>query len=578
MSKVYREGSYEISKNKIKTQWGFKVVDGLMIGIAGLISFGVSILTMNQLGIPLGKDLGSWIILVTGITVLTTMMFSVYKNMSIYNKFKKILRDEDKACWEAFQKAYENYCKNEVQATQNAPGEYIEVDHKTFVEQFMSQSMYRGRMVLNHLRQMKSAPSLLIVLGVLGTFIGLVIGLKEINIDTLINTMSTSEIVDTNNQEVFNSLLGMIGGIHTAFLTSIMGIISSIIVQLVMGRWNCEEVLTHLMLKFEMKLDLRKKDYSTQITVDELRKININLEYVQQGLLALENLKEATIGLNICSDKMKGLIDGLNTSLSDHDKVSVFMAQSLLKISGQFEGLNERLQSSEKTTHNLMLNMGKMEEAIHKVVEVQEEFGKNIDRQLQQAFEYQLKGFEKSLENIFENYYIKTNESMISLKGVLNIFSQQIVGLPKHFEQINTAVIKTLETKENHTEQQMKLIEEKLEEMLASQKIFKDYQQNMEQEWHKLMANQKDYMSKNIEEMQHIAEKLPQVLEETNREVMKYMESRLHQIGDKIKYNTHQFDEEIKKTFENTLKFMELANKILKRKYEDFEQIQRSLM
>ena len=118
-------------------------------------------------------------------------------------------------------------------------------------------------------RFIKNTNSLLITLGLLGTFLGLTIAVG--NIVEIFTQMNFEEIL--NSSEAFISgIMSSLGGMAVAFLTSLVGVFSSILLTIILTVFNLEEARESLMVSIEEYLDntvslVISKDKETEYTM-----------------------------------------------------------------------------------------------------------------------------------------------------------------------------------------------------------------------------------------------------------------------------------------------------------------------
>lgn len=101
-------------------------------------------------------------------------------------------------------------------------------------------------------RFVKHTVSILVILGLLGTFLGLTISVGELV--RLLGNSSSVEIV-TNFSSIIDGLLYSVSGMAVAFVTSLVGIGCSIIITLLGIIIDCEEARETLMVNIEEYLD-----------------------------------------------------------------------------------------------------------------------------------------------------------------------------------------------------------------------------------------------------------------------------------------------------------------------------------
>lgn len=209
--------------------------------------------------------------------------------------------------------------------------ESVKVD--TFVQQKFSGWRVLNVPVVSIIKLIQMTVSMFILVGVLGTFIGL--------------TMSLGSIDSTGDQLVEN-VASVLAGIDVAFYTSIAGMGLSLIMTVVIRVANTEYMLTDIMLKTESYLDGNEQDGMTRLievsetihsSIVELRETN------QQSLQNIENsfkgFQEYTVGLQKAAEDLGKFNDGLSNNLQDFTVIFTSMKEMTDDFSDGVKKLNE---------------------------------------------------------------------------------------------------------------------------------------------------------------------------------------------------------------------------------------------
>lgn len=184
-------------------------------------------------------------------------------------------------------------------------------------------------------RFIKNSTSLMIILGLLGTFYGLTLSISQL-VELLSNTAST---------EVLGSMDGIVGGLiesvkgmSVAFTTSLFGIASSVIITILNISFSVEDKRESLMIRIEEYLDnVVASDFKTRV----------DLEYEN-----ISNKLKNTF--DTFGGKMENSINGLATSSS--------------------EAINSATKEMEKTTMSMLRTVQMFNESIDKFVENTRDF------------------------------------------------------------------------------------------------------------------------------------------------------------------------------------------------------------
>lgn len=147
-----------------------------------------------------------------------------------------------------------------------ASGSYNEVNTQAIVEKCFDLSL-KGLKAAE--RFVNNSVSILIILGLLGTFLGLTISVGRLG--EVINQTNVADFI--NNPSLFiTGLVSAVGGMAVAFVTSLFGIACSIILTILNIIFNVEEERETLMVNIEEYLDnsvaqVVNKDKETEYTM-----------------------------------------------------------------------------------------------------------------------------------------------------------------------------------------------------------------------------------------------------------------------------------------------------------------------
>jgi hypothetical protein len=200
---------------------------------------------------------------------------------------------------------------------------YSDVNITSFIEEIISELKYNNRSLLDKINSIKNASSICILFGVLGTFVGL---------STMLLSVNTSDIV--------NSLPATISSMQTAFLTSIFGIVFSIIITSITRTKDCEHILVRLMLKTENILTSQvthKKSEHMDVKIEEVKN---TIKHISKSIESIEKFDKISQDLTEFNEEfingiknLKSLLEGSESSIKTFD-------QSIRKLDKQFSILN----------------------------------------------------------------------------------------------------------------------------------------------------------------------------------------------------------------------------------------------
>ncbi|MEF9990626.1 MAG: MotA/TolQ/ExbB proton channel family protein [Romboutsia sp.] len=204
---------------------------------------------------------------------------------------------------------------------------YAEVNIGTFIEENIADLKYKNKFVLDKIKESKNASSTCILLGVLGTFVGL--SMMLISVDT---------------SDIINSLPETISSMQTAFITSIFGIVCSLIISSFIRSKDSEHALVQLMLKIENLLTAEVSHYKSQLMDSKIEDVKNTIKQISESIESIEefdkiskDLHEFNRGFTGSVDVLKGLLEGSDNSIRIFD-------QSIRKLDKQFNIMNIKFE------------------------------------------------------------------------------------------------------------------------------------------------------------------------------------------------------------------------------------------
>lgn len=185
--------------------------------------------------------------------------------------------------------------------------ETIKLD--TFIQEKFSNWRILQIPVVNLIKLVQMTISIFILLGVLGTFIGLTISLGSIS--------ATSD-------QLIENISAVLSGIDVAFYTSIVGMSFSLVMTVLVRALNTEYLLNDLMLIVESQLESHEQHgMHRMISVSEMIHDSIqSLEKTNEKSLgsiveAFAGFKDYTEGLQQSAEDLAAFNDGLSENLQD---------------------------------------------------------------------------------------------------------------------------------------------------------------------------------------------------------------------------------------------------------------------
>lgn len=253
-----------------------------------------------------------------GITIIHSVI-NVIKNNKIYDfvqeKLKELnLNPEESDIVSIANNKYESY---------KSTYPYAEINMNTFVEEVISDFSKDNKIIINEIKAVKSSPSLCILLGVLGTFVGLTITLASIDKSDIVNSMTLA-----------------IGSMQIAFATSIVGIICSVTINAYIKYKNCESILLQLMLKLENIMTVKSSNDKGEVLDSKLNEIKVCIKDISKAISAIERFDKISKDLHDFNDDFISSIEQLGNMLNgSNDSIKAF-DQSIRKLDKQFSILN----------------------------------------------------------------------------------------------------------------------------------------------------------------------------------------------------------------------------------------------
>jgi biopolymer transport protein ExbB/TolQ len=265
-----------------------------------------------------------------------------------------------------------------------------DINIQTFIEEYVSGFKHKRNLLkmVQDLKLIQTIGSTSILLGVLGTFIGLVFSISKID-----------------GSLVENSIMGILNGIHTAFYTSIAGILVSIAISLMTRIWNNDHLLLRILLKIENRLILNNRKSVDMRLVDSMQDVKYSVEKMTSAFLSIENFSKgfeaASLNLNQFNDMFSANTQTLSSIFSDMEKFTV--------------SFNTKMDSVDNHFASLISFMEKQEEIQAYSVDSLTKISTNLEQFMESQNTYQSKS-ESALHTVTETL----DRTSIELKGYLS--------------------------------------------------------------------------------------------------------------------------------------------------------------
>ncbi|WP_096200426.1 MotA/TolQ/ExbB proton channel family protein [Bacillus sp. FJAT-45350] len=307
-----------------------------------------------------------------------------------------------------FQAEYEHKAKEE------------SVKAETFVQNKFSSWRMFNVPVVSLIKMIQMTVSVFILVGVLGTFIGL--------------AMSLGSIDATGDQLVENVAL-VLAGIDVAFYTSIAGMGLSLIMTVVTKVANTEFMLTDIMLKTESHLEEQEEDGISRL-IDVSESINssivelkeTNQESLNEVVQSFRGFQEYTVGLQQSARDLAKFNEGLSNNLKDFTVI--------------FDSIKEVTNDFDKGVGKLNKNFDQLFSYFHKMDQRNElmtntftETYKNM-KQLSNSQVETLNQFQQTTVDL-KDYFSSIAERQESIQGAFDRMNAQSEHLVKVMKENN---------------------------------------------------------------------------------------------------------------------------------------------
>lgn len=292
------------------------------------------------------------------------------------------------------------------------------IDPETFVQtQFSAWRVFHVPIV-NWLKLVQMTVSLFILLGVLGTFIGLTISLSSI---------------DATDEELIENIASVLTGIDVAFYTSIIGMSFSLIMTLMTKLFNTEYMLTDLMLQVESLLKGEEQaGMGKLIQVSEgIQTAIVSLEESNQT--SLNNMEQAFSGFQNYTDNLgqaasdlASFNDGLRENLTDFKELFNHMKQvtddfgeSTTALNKNFDSLFRYFKQTDQKNERMANAFEQTYDKINDLTESQIEAMSHFEGSMSelQTFTGDMLEGQKSLNSAYTNMQKETNALVENMRA-----------------------------------------------------------------------------------------------------------------------------------------------------------------
>ena len=297
------------------------------------------------------------------------------------------------------------------------------INLENFVQEKIS-SWYMFRIpIVNLIKLVQMTVSVFILLGVLGTFIGLTISLGSIQ---------------ASGDQLVNNVASVLSGIDVAFYTSIVGMGFSLIMTVLVRLFNVEYLLTDIMLHIESHLESQERHGMVEM-IDVAEKIHQSIVHfqttneasLQSMVQAFGGFKDYTSELQQTAEDLALFNDGLAKNLAEFQT----LFQQMTEVTNGFSAGTKQLNEQFETLFTYFKQNDLRNERVIKIVEQTSDNMKKVQNAQIQSFTTfdttvdELKDFTSNM--LHEQHTI--HDSFIN---VAKEVQQSMTGLNEHEEKL----------------------------------------------------------------------------------------------------------------------------------------------
>ncbi|KGP74682.1 MotA/TolQ/ExbB proton channel family protein [Pontibacillus yanchengensis] len=398
----------------------------------------------------------STFLLLMGITVYATN-----KNKEIYQHLKVHANPSSSEHFRLLKDLQYEYLQD------NEEKDPLSREHiQSIIESYFAQYYLRGKYnVAQRLKLIQTLGSITILVGVLGTFVGLVLALRGIN-----------------ENDIQNSIMPILSGINTAFYTSIAGIICSVVINLHTKFKNSDQLFLNLMLTVENSILAEEQESANNQVVEAIAEVGNEIKSLKQSFIDVQRFSEgferATNNMNQFNADFGKTTSRLKSMFTDMETIMESFNERSQQIHDDFGRLFDYFQQQETFQQELYTGVQSTNERIHTFMDQHQAYQhqqiltmQNLHQEQQQFFNDTYTSFDsikeqiegaihKSMDTMHDAY-----ESMSNFLGEMLDKQESIVQSQLKFENKNTQL---MENVDNATSTMKDVLENTSFEQLSS--------------------------------------------------------------------------------------------------------------
>lgn len=371
------------------------------------------------------------IIVVATIGLLSVITFySIYQNKRFYIHLEGILETLNKNP-ESSSLSKDILAKYRVEKKNDD----LQINIPSFLESYFAGFKLENTNIVKNLKLIQTYASITILIGVLGTFVGLVFSLAGI---------------DAGLKD--NSIMTILSGVNTAFYTSIAGIIYSIIINLHSRIVNSEQLLIQLMLKIENFIHQSDHESSDMKVIHAMVDVKDAIERMGQSFIDVadfsKNFERATQNMyQFNADFSKNTVE-LSRLFGDMREVSSLFNERSKQIHDDFGKLFDYFSQQEEVQSTLVNHVHHSSEKVAAIWENQSQQQKEISfilNNIVQDYHVTKEQFANVFQSAVDHVHDAYEEMSNFFDGSLGQ-QQQLVESQQRIEEKNSAYIKEVKS------------------------------------------------------------------------------------------------------------------------------------
>jgi biopolymer transport protein ExbB/TolQ len=311
----------------------------------------------------------------------------------------------------------------------------LQINIPSFLESYFADFELEKKNIVKSLKLIQTYASITILIGVLGTFIGLVVSLAGI---------------DAGLKD--NSIMTILSGVNTAFYTSIAGIIYSISINLHSRIVNSEQLLIQLMLKIENFIHQSDHESSDMKVIHAMVDVKHAIERMGQSFIDVadfsKNFEQATQNMyQFNADFSKNTVE-LSRLFGDMREVSSLFNERSKQIHDDFGKLFDYFNQQEAIQSSLVNHVHHSAEKVAAIWENQSHQQKEMGQVLHnivQDYHVTKDQFADVFNSAVERVHDAYEEMAKFFDGSLG-HQQLLVESQQRIEEKNAAYIKEVES------------------------------------------------------------------------------------------------------------------------------------